>query len=377
MGAMMQINGWMDWLAPKLATPGDFLFFRMVLRFLREKIQAFGIQLMSNVMTFVGMIALTVLTIWVLVQGYRIVTGQSRDAMMGLVVNATKATLIVGIATSMAMFGTGLHEFLTKDLTNHITLVVTDKDKGPASQIDESLGWMQVALSSVDTIDVVQDSTLDSEKTRAMWMMGLGMGGPALIGGSLLLMYEVALALFIGLGPIFILCLLFESTKQMFHKWLWYGIGTMFSMAVLAAMVSISLDLVIRVAGAFWANAAIGKLLLVDGMSDGISSQALQQGGMGLILTTLMISTPPMAAMFFQGTLANFSSYNQMQSGNSNQPPGTPGYQPAPLGQQPNHMTVQQNQAQSGTGYDRVTQVSSPPAQESIPRTDSRITQRG
>jgi type IV secretion system protein VirB6 len=38
-----------------------------------------------------------------------------------------------------------------------------------------------------------------------------------------------------------------------------------------------------------------------------MTSQAMQQGGMGLILTTLIITAPPMAAAFFQGTLGYFT----------------------------------------------------------------------
>ncbi|MFA1733554.1 type IV secretion system protein, partial [Xanthomonas campestris] len=33
-------------------------------------------------------------------------------------------------------------------------------------------------------------------------------------------------------GLFFISCLLFDRTKQLFQKWLLYGIGTMFSMGV-------------------------------------------------------------------------------------------------------------------------------------------------
>ncbi|MBN7917293.1 type IV secretion system protein, partial [Stenotrophomonas maltophilia] len=51
------------------------------------------------------------------------------------------------------------------------------------------------------------------------------------------------------------LSLLFDQTKQLFQRWLFYGIGTMFSMAVLAAMVSIALDMVIRVSASFWMTA--------------------------------------------------------------------------------------------------------------------------
>ena len=151
--------------------------------------------------------------------------------------------------------------------------------------------------------------TIEDDKNRAMMFVGFGMAGPGILGGSLLLLYEVAMALFIGLGPIFILMLLFDATKQMFWKWLWYGIGTLFSMAVLAAMVSISLDVVWRVAEKMWKDAIIGSLL-GSNFTDGISSVAMQQGGLGLILSTLILGTPPIAAMFFQGTLANFAAYN-------------------------------------------------------------------
>ena len=166
-------------------------------------------------------------------------------------------------------------------------------------------------MGSIDVLDVASDPVLDEAKTRALWFSGIGMGGPALVAGSLLLMYEVAMALFIGLGPIFILMLLFDATKQMFWKWLWYGIGTLFSMAVLAAMVSISLDVVWRVAAKMWGDAVLGSLLGVR-FNDGMSSVAMQQGGLGMILSVLIMGTPPIAAMFFQGTVANFGGYNAM-----------------------------------------------------------------
>jgi type IV secretion system protein VirB6 len=234
--------------------------------------------------------------------------------MMALVTNSLRATLVLMVATSMAIFGSGLHGFLTEDVKKEINLVVTGDSGTPEDNIDKNLAWMQVGLSSIDGLDVMGDPTLDNAKTRAMWFVGLGTGGPAIVGGTMLLLYEVALALFIGLGPIFILCLLFDQTKQLFSKWLYYGIGTMFSMAVLSAMVSIALEMVTRVAASFWATAATGALLGAD-FTDGMTSQAMQQGGMGLILTTLIMTTPPMAAAFFQGTLGQFTPYGAFGQG--------------------------------------------------------------
>ncbi|WP_349984399.1 type IV secretion system protein [Stenotrophomonas sp. WHRI 8082] len=323
---------------------GDFVFFRLILDYLEKRISDFGVALLGNMMTWVGGIALTLMTLWVLVQGFRIVTGRSRESMMALVTDMARAALIVSIATSMAMFGTKVHDFLANDVKNEISQVVTDSDKKPEDQIDDALAWMQVAMSSIDAINVAGDPVLAGDKNRAMMLIALGTGGPAVTAGSMLLLYQIALALFIGLGPLFILCLLFDQTKALFQKWLFYGIGTMFSMAVLAAMVSIALDMVIRVAGAFWATALVDTFLMNGSMSDGMTSQAMQQGGMGLILTTLILTAPPMAAFFFQGTLGNYAAYSQIGGTAASapsadgRPPGT--YTPAAPMAQPAAVTT-------------------------------------
>ena len=102
----------------------------------------------------------------------------------------------------------------------------------------------------------------------------------------------------------------------------------MFSMVVLAAMVSIALDMVIRVSASFWMTALVNKFPLMGASSDGMTSQAMQQGGMGLILTTLILTAPPMAAMFFQGTLGSFMAYSQIGGSPVAQAPGPSGQPP-------------------------------------------------
>jgi len=64
---------------------------------------------------------------------------------------------------------------------------------------------------------------------------------------------------------------------------------------------------------------------------------ATQQGGLGIILTMLIITVPPMAAVFFQGVMGSFTPYSAFgqQGGQgvipSGQPgAGTPVYSPPP-----------------------------------------------
>ncbi|MCR8715684.1 conjugal transfer protein TrbL [Stenotrophomonas indicatrix] len=123
----------------------------------------------------------------------------------------------------------------------------------------------------------------------------------------------------------------------------------MFSMGVLAAMFSIAIDMVIRVSAAFWTSALVDKYLLDPEGSVDMTSQAMQQGGMGLILTTLILTVPPMAAMFFQGTLGGFMAYSQIGGGAAGTPssdgrPAGSYTPPAPAKTEAQSSTVETNQ---------------------------------
>ncbi|WP_342749734.1 hypothetical protein [Xanthomonas dyei] len=89
------------------------------------------------------------------------------------------------------------------------------------------------------------------------------------------------------------------------------------------------MKMVVKVAGSLWAVKGLGMLLEMD-FTNGITSQAMQTGGMGVLLT---LTTPPMAAFFFQGTLGSFMAYSQI--GGAASAGGSPG----PQGQAPGAYT--------------------------------------
>ncbi len=243
---------------------------------------------MQRTTAWVGVVALTVLTIWIFIQGYRLATGQSREAAMGLVVTALRAALIIGVATSMAKGSPQLYWTLTDGISSAITKTVTGDSDSPYEAIDKNLMLMQVALTGLDQIKTGGDEESEDSKNRARWFTGIGMAGPGVVAGSMLLLNKLAMALVVGFGPLFIPCLLFQATKS-FSKWLLYGLGTMFSLSVLTFTVSLATKVVGAVGVAF-----LTKWALNNGNGEGISSMALQQGGLGLVLTTLIITAPPM-----------------------------------------------------------------------------------
>ena len=323
------------WLSPSIDSGiADYAIFRIVNGWLTSRIGDFGLALMGRTMGLVGGIGLCFVTLWLLFQGYQVLTGRLRDPLMGLVVSSLRIALCFGIATTMAVGGVKLHAFLTTDMDEAVHEVVTGKKgKTTADSIDENLAYLQIAMTAIDGIQVLDGNPeLVEEKRTAKFWAGLGAAGPALAAGVMLLLMKFVVAMWVGFGPLFIFALAFDATKAMFHRWLQYGLGTLFSMAMLSFVSNLVLDLMVRVSAAMW----LTKLVNIPGMSaEGISSQAMQQGGLGLVLTMLIISVPPVAAHFFQGQVGGFlhstvfgrdPSSLQAQSHNAygNAPPRTP-----------------------------------------------------
>ncbi|WP_157489298.1 type IV secretion system protein [Lysobacter sp. Root916] len=299
-------TGW-DALSPRAAGIGDFVFFKLVNDYLNAKVEAFGIQTLGNFTDFAVGISLTLFTLWILLAGYRIVTGQSRESMIALTTNSIRIVAILVVAGIWSNYTDGTYRLLVTDLDAKVHGLLTgDSGRTSADAIDENLVYMQVALNAIDAVQIVDgDQQMQDEKARALLFAGFGTASPPMTAGAMLLLYKFTIAMFIGFGPLFILCLMFDQTKDLFRKWLMYGIGTLFSMAMLSVVTAIALELAVDVAKALWMAKLVNGILGTD--TEGLTSQAMQQGGIGLLLTVLIVTVPPAAAMFFQGTVGNFA----------------------------------------------------------------------
>ena len=129
-------------------------------------------------------------------------------------------------------------------------------------------------------------------------------------------------------------------------SWVGCGIGTMFSLAVLSFTVSMISKLLGAVAVSYVTQYL--TTLAANGSPQGVSSMAMQQGGLGLLMTLFLITVPPMAAAFFQGTIGQFMAYNAFGQGQVMQPtrPGG-GYAPVPTEPVPNASTAMNDAARS------------------------------
>ena len=344
----------MNTLSQIFSTLGDVALFRSITNYIDARIAFFTESTLATVMTVVGTVALILLTLWIMWYGYQMVMGSSQHSAKDFVFKAVRAWIIIACATGLAASMGFSIRTLTTTMSDAISQSLTNSDDASACttspgssgfmgcKIDQNLLRTQAAMAFVNQLDTGGDPVLEDKKTHASLMMSAGIGGPAIVAGALLLTLKVAMALFIALGPIFIMCLLFKQTTGLFQKWLYYGLSTMFATAMLAVVSDISMDLVENISATLFAADMFSQVTGISALSSntaGIMQASVQQLGLGLILSTLLISTPPMAANFFNGVMGSFNHVSALgtfghaptsQTTTTQGAPGAPGAPASP-----------------------------------------------
>ncbi|MCH2149650.1 MAG: type IV secretion system protein, partial [Phycisphaerales bacterium] len=102
------------------------IFFHEINDFIDDElINEYLPNLGRRVMRVLGGLGTILLTLWITIQGYRIVTGQSRESMMALVVSSLRATFIVGIALGVAVSWGPIYQTLTDGLMSTVNETMT------------------------------------------------------------------------------------------------------------------------------------------------------------------------------------------------------------------------------------------------------------
>ncbi len=198
--------------------------------------------------------------------------------------------------------------------------IVTTSGSLLGCKIDKNLSTTQAIMGFINQVDTANNPILEEKVEKAKMFAGIGSAGPGIVAGTMLILYRVAMALFVGFAPIFILCLLFKKTAPLFQKWLFFGLATIFSSVLLAVMADISADLIEIIAKSLFVSKTLLEFTTGQEVS-GISQAATQQLGVSVMLSTLLITVPPMAGMWFNGVMGTSYGTNYFGGWNGGQLP--------------------------------------------------------
>lgn len=257
-----------------------------------------------------GVLSMVVVTLWVAVQGFQLLSGQARQAALPLIYRTARLVLVLSLVSLLAKESPYVVESVEnfKDL---ISQAVTDGSDVTAL-IDANLGITAMLSSINDAIRSVESQRDTNVVTSTVGL--LGQSGPAMLTATLLLLTELSVTLAIMLAPVFVFFLVFQQTAPLFWSWAKFLLGALFSMATLTLVASLALQATAlygaSVVAAFYTNSGDGLGGMINAFAGGpfdINASSLRLAALGTLMTAIIVSVPPVIMSFF-GAAAAFTT---------------------------------------------------------------------
>lgn len=292
---------------------GNFIsavLFEQVRDYVLDMISQFGYAGMGRMFTLVIAIGTLCLTLWFIWQGWRMVTGQSRESLMTFFTQAFMVIVVAAAAQGFAVLGQDVPGMITW-LQDIIANTLTGGDfQDPSEMVSDVLKYMLTLQSLLQVYQGGGSAPNTGMANTLTFITGAGQALPALVAGGLMLLNEVALHLSMVFAPLFILSYISPKTRFLFANWVKFTVTTLFSMVVLTVVTVIALKAIIMMAVALFTIDTTGSIVGTGGMQ--LNDIATVTGGVGMLLTTLILGVPPLVVSFFSGGIAQaYGGYNQ------------------------------------------------------------------
>jgi type IV secretion system protein VirB6 len=196
----------------------------------------------------VGPIATKMFTLYLIFYGFAIYFNKTGELIMETAARLIKVGFIMHLAIAIGTYNTLISDTLIGMPDYLMGLVSGSTTTASKTVLDDILSD---AINS-GTAVWEQGSMLPPDANPGAYFLALIMWISALVcigyGAFLIILSKVALAVLVGIGPMFIICLMFESTKKFFESWLGQALNY-----VLISMLTVA---VIKLLFGMYANAA-------------------------------------------------------------------------------------------------------------------------
>ena len=291
-------------------------FFILIKTYVEILIMKFGGRGLSVLSTVLIPSLMSMVTVWLMFEGYRILNGQSREPLNMFLWRGAKMVVIITVASWIMNNPTGLRDWISEHIKNPIASVIVGGEyASPEAMVDSSLLLMHLIMGAFGSLQAATSNNNDGALANFIMASGVAQGTPAVVAGALLLLNEIALSLAILTAPAFILCLLYDPTKQYFQGWLKFFLGSLLTMAVLSVMVTIGLKVMLVYAAKVLGEYGVSAMTTNSTESrPGIAQITIMQGGLGLMMSTLMITAPLLVGNLI-GSSLGFNAYSPFGNG--------------------------------------------------------------
>lgn len=250
----------------------------------------------TSIVTMIAPFVTTGLTLSFIIYAFLILQGAIDTPVTDFVMRSIRIAFIVSISLTGGFYQSNISEIITTAPDEMANILASGKEPAKAGNIvDASIGKAYLFAS-----DAFNKSSIFSIEGISYALLGVFISTAAAIlcavGLAVILMSKVALAILAALGPLFIACLLFETTKRYFELW----IGQVVNYSFLLILYSAVFGFLINIFGSYAGNAKF----------DGIKNIAFTFGGiiaLSVVSIVILLQIPTIASSLSGGVALSFS----------------------------------------------------------------------
>ena len=225
--------------------PSDLQYYEDLFSKLISALGTYVSDTATNVIAAISPVAYTMLLIYMVLWGWSMMRGVIQEPVTDGIARILKLTAVVAIALNLGRYNTFLGDFLWHS-PDALASVVTGGPPTPLS----SIKFLDQLLSKMfDYGTAYYDAAFANSSFGIpalgklvgavfIWLAGVLVTG---YGAFLYALSKMALAIILGVGPIFVLLAMFEPTKRFFDAWIGQALNYVFMVMLTAAAVSLIL----------------------------------------------------------------------------------------------------------------------------------------
>jgi type IV secretion system protein VirB6 len=245
----------------------DYTFLQSIFQTVDNATSTYITSTVGNVAAAVDPVAHQCFTLYVILWGFAMYRGMINEPIMDGAFRLMKIGIIMHFAINVGEYSGTIANNLVA-FPDYLTTLIGN---GGAAT-DSKLVLDKILSDAINSGTSVweQGSLIPPGANPGAYLMALIIWISALVctgyAAFLIILSKVALAVIVGIGPIFILCLMFEGTKKFFEAWL----GQALNYALVAGLTVA----VIKLLFGMYANAAAGTLTVATSADFGLLSCA-------------------------------------------------------------------------------------------------------
>lgn len=242
----------------------SFTFYSALFTKLSAGLATYYQDVAANIVGAITPVATTLLTIYVMLWGWSMMRGVISEPVTDGVSRIVRLALITGIALNVGRYNAYLADMLWNSPDALAGVVASGYSDGSTNMnfLDQLLGQFY-DMGQAYNDQAHTDAGALGMPDLSLWICGVAiwLAGLILTGYAafLLALSKIALAILLGVGPLFILMTIFEPTKRFFDAWLGQALNYVFLVLLTAAAIKLVLAIVQNYLGAPGVVAALAN----------------------------------------------------------------------------------------------------------------------